>query len=83
MANIRHYCGPIKFLIWRPWTCDRRQHALLRAISQEAGLPRYPRGIYDFGLSYRLNALRRAKRVSQLENAILALDRKTVAVADG
>src|ERR1700691_2203111 len=81
-AKIRHYVGPRKFLAWRPWTCDRRQHALVRKISREAGLPR-ARGIYDFGLSYQLNAMRRAKRVAQLEHVILALDRKTVAVADG
>jgi lipopolysaccharide biosynthesis glycosyltransferase len=81
-ATIRHYTGPRKFLAWRPWTCDRLQYALLRTISHETGLPRV-RGIYDFGLSYQLNAMRRAKRVAQLEHTILALDRKTDALADG
>jgi len=81
-AMNRHYTGARKFLAWRPWTCDQRQHELLHAISRESGLPR-ARGIYDFGLSYRLNAMRRAKRVAQLEQAILALDRKTASIADG
>jgi lipopolysaccharide biosynthesis glycosyltransferase len=73
-AIIRHYSGPRKFLNWRPWTCDPRQHRLLHAISRETGL-RPPSGIYDFGVSYQLNGVRRRGAKTQFEHAIEELSR--------
>jgi lipopolysaccharide biosynthesis glycosyltransferase len=75
-AIIRHYSGPRKFLNWRPWTCDPRQHRLLRAISREVGL-RPPSGVYDFGVSYQLNGVRRRGTRTQFQHAIEKLNRDT------
>jgi lipopolysaccharide biosynthesis glycosyltransferase len=74
-AILRHYNGKHKFLDWRPWTCDTLQHRLLLAISRETGL-RPPSGVYDCGLSYRLNGIRRRKIKALYVNAIENLDRK-------
>jgi lipopolysaccharide biosynthesis glycosyltransferase len=68
-ALLRHYTGPYKFLPVRPWRCDRREHALLRSISRETGLP--APGLYDLGLSYSLNGLRRRKAVASYERAFV------------
>jgi lipopolysaccharide biosynthesis glycosyltransferase len=70
-ALVRHYTGPRKFLPVRYRTCDRREFALLKAISREAGL-RAP-GLHDFGLSNRLNAFRRRATVAAYEEAIRAV----------
>ncbi|MDN5929127.1 MAG: hypothetical protein L0I29_18845 [Hyphomicrobiales bacterium] len=66
-AVLRHYTGPWKFLPVRPWRCDRKEYALLRSISGETGLP--APGLYDFGISYFLNRLRRHKAVAAYEQA--------------
>jgi hypothetical protein len=68
-AIVRHYNGKNKFLNWRPWTCDQRQHALVQAIGRETGLPG-PYGVYDLGLSYWLNGIRRRKTKAKFEQAI-------------
>jgi lipopolysaccharide biosynthesis glycosyltransferase len=75
-ATIRHYNGRDKFLKWRPWTCDPLQHKLLQSICRDAGLPR-PSGIYDFGVSYRLNGIRRRRTIARFEQAIETLHGKT------
>lgn len=72
-ASIRHYTGPRKFLPIRAWACDRREHALLWAISHEYDLPA-PTGLYDFGLSYALNKIRRRKTVAQYERIIASIE---------
>jgi lipopolysaccharide biosynthesis glycosyltransferase len=71
-AIVRHYTGPRKFLPVRAWTCDRREYALLKSISAQFGLPA-PEGIYDGGVSYRLNKIRRRKAVAAYEQAISAI----------
>jgi lipopolysaccharide biosynthesis glycosyltransferase len=68
-ALLRHYTGPYKFLPVRPWRCDRKEHALLGSISRETGLP--APGLYDLGLSYSLNGLRRRKAVASYERAFV------------
>jgi hypothetical protein len=68
-AVLRHYTGPYKFLPVRPWRCDRKEHALLGSISRETGLP--APGLYDLGLSYSLNRLRRHKTVASYERAFI------------
>jgi lipopolysaccharide biosynthesis glycosyltransferase len=70
-ALVRHYTGPRKFLPVRWRTCDRREFALLKAISEEAGLA--GPGFHDFGVAYRLNALRRHATVATYEEAISAV----------
>jgi lipopolysaccharide biosynthesis glycosyltransferase len=70
-ALVRHYTGPRKFLPVRWRTCDRREFALIRAISREAGLA--GPGLHDLGVAYRLNALRRRVTVSAYEEAIRAV----------
>ena len=68
-ALIRHYTGPAKFLSVRPWTCDPREHALVKSITVECRLPlRYQ--FYDSGFSYGLNKIRRRRTVSKYESAI-------------
>ena len=52
-----------------------RQHKLLKEISHEAGL-RLPFGIYDFGVSYWLNGIRRWKTRDLFERAIIELSCK-------
>jgi lipopolysaccharide biosynthesis glycosyltransferase len=71
-ALVRHYTGAAKFIPVRPWTCDRREHALVKAISRECGLP-LPRRLYDFGFSYQLNKIRRHRDISRYEHAIQAM----------
>jgi lipopolysaccharide biosynthesis glycosyltransferase len=68
-ALMRHYTGPAKFLPIRPWTCDRREYALVKAISRECRLPS-PCQFHDFGVSYQLNKIRRHGDVSISEHAI-------------
>jgi lipopolysaccharide biosynthesis glycosyltransferase len=68
-ALLRHYTGPVKFLPGRLRTCDRREHALVSAISQECKLSS-PYKFYDLGISYQLNKFRRHNTVSQYEKAI-------------
>jgi len=68
-AIVRHYNGKHKFLKRRPWTCDPRQYETVRAISRDAGLPS-PLNMYDFGLSYWLNGIRRRNSTAAVERAI-------------
>jgi lipopolysaccharide biosynthesis glycosyltransferase len=68
-ATMRHYNGKRKFLGWRPWTCDPRQHKTVQAISRDAGLAP-PSGMYDFGLSYWLNGIRHRNSTAVFERAI-------------
>ena len=74
-ATVRHYTGPRKFLPMRARTCDPREHRLLCAISRETGLPA-PKGIYDHGLSYLVNQVRRRREIAKYEDALaqLAID---------
>jgi len=76
-ATIRHYTGRRKFLPIRRRTCDPREHALLQTLSREAGLPEW-NGLYDFGVSYWLNKVRRLGYVSKIEHALGELDRRKV-----
>jgi lipopolysaccharide biosynthesis glycosyltransferase len=68
-ATMRHYNGKRKFLSWRPWACDPRQQKTLQAISRDTGLAP-PSGMYDFGLSYWLNGIRRRNSTAVFERAI-------------
>ncbi|PZV35751.1 glycosyltransferase family 8 protein [Mesorhizobium kowhaii] len=68
-ATVRHYTGPRKFLPVRARTCDPREHALLRAISRETGLPG-PGWVYDHGISYLVNKVRRRKEIAVYEHAL-------------
>jgi lipopolysaccharide biosynthesis glycosyltransferase len=72
-ATIRHYTGQRKFLPLRRRTCDPREHALLQTLSREAGLPEW-NGLYDFGVSYWLNKMRRSGYATKIERAISKLD---------
>ncbi len=74
-AAIRHYTGRRKFLPIRRRTCDPREHALLQTLSREAGLPAW-NGLYDFGVSYWLNKMRRSDYATKIERAIGELDRR-------
>ena len=68
-AIVRHYTGRNKFLPLRPHRCDRREYALLCAISREADLP-HPGAFYDGGFSYWLNGLRRRGEARRIERAL-------------
>lgn len=83
-ATVRHYTGARKFMPLRRRNADRRQYRLLCAIEQEAGLaPRGPKR-YDGGLSYGVNAVRRACAVIRFERAIEMLrQRHGTTVAGG
>jgi lipopolysaccharide biosynthesis glycosyltransferase len=72
-AIVRHYTGARKFIPIRPWTCDRREYALLQSISKECGLQPL-NSTYDFGISYALNKIRRRKTVAKYERAISAIN---------
>jgi lipopolysaccharide biosynthesis glycosyltransferase len=74
-ATIRHYTGRRKFLPIRRRTCDPREHALLQTLSREAGLAEW-NNLYDFGVSYWLNKLRRSGYATKIERAIGDLDRR-------
>jgi lipopolysaccharide biosynthesis glycosyltransferase len=68
-ALVRHYTGKAKFMRVLPWRCDSREYRLLKRICAETGL-KLPPGIFDFGLSYALNTLRRRRTVVQYDEAI-------------
>ncbi|PBB84944.1 MULTISPECIES: glycosyltransferase [unclassified Mesorhizobium] len=77
-ATVRHYTGYRKFLPVRARTCDPREYALLRAISRETGLPG-PGLLYDHGISYLANKVRRRKEIAKYE---IALAQQSNAEAD-
>lgn len=78
-ALVRHYTGRVKFMPVRPWRCDHREYALLRRISAETGLA-LPSGIFDYGLAYFLNALRRHRTVARYETAIGQIESRLATV---
>jgi lipopolysaccharide biosynthesis glycosyltransferase len=74
-ALIRHYTGKAKFMKVVPWRCDYREYKLLKRICAETGLE-FPPGVYDYGLSYALNAMRRYRSVVRYNNAIDGIEAK-------
>jgi hypothetical protein len=69
VAPVRHYSGSSKFWPMRMHRCDQREYALLCAISEETGLV-HPGYLYDGGLTYRLNGIRRAREVKMAERTM-------------
>jgi lipopolysaccharide biosynthesis glycosyltransferase len=61
-ALIRHYTGPAKFLPIRARTCDLQEYSLLKAISLETKIPLLS-NLYDYGISYQLNKIRRREEI--------------------
>lgn len=74
-ALIRHYTGKAKFMTVVPWRCDYREYLLLKWICAETGL-KFPAGVYDYGLSYALNTMRRWRSVARYNNAIVGIEER-------
>jgi lipopolysaccharide biosynthesis glycosyltransferase len=74
-ALIRHYTGKAKFMRVVPWRCDYREYKLLKRICTETGL-KCPPGIYDCGLSYALNTVRRFRSVTRYNKAIVDIEQR-------
>jgi lipopolysaccharide biosynthesis glycosyltransferase len=72
-ALIRHYTGKAKFMRVVPWRCDYREYKLLERICAETGLE-FPPGIFDYGISYALNTLRRYRTVVQYNKTIANIE---------
>jgi Glycosyl transferase family 8 len=72
-AKIRHYTGSKKFIPIRNRTCDRREFALLRALSRESGLQLPQPHFWDGGVMNWINSLRRYPEIARATATITRL----------
>ena len=72
-ATLRHYTGRKKFLPMRMWRCDQREHALLCLLNRKLALGS-ALGLYDGGISYAFNKVRRRKFVAKCKRAISLIE---------
>lgn len=73
-AKVRHYTGKKKFIPVRNHTCDRKEFALLRALSRESGLPLPQRLYWDGGVTNWLNRVRRYQDVARAQETLSRLN---------